>query len=86
MNIKISKDKYISGRVHWENPIYARWNSIKNWAKTWEHWSIDGIEIKKPNKRKPVENINKDTQSFLGMSLMQKQASPSHKLQGYAFE
>ena len=41
---------------------------------------------KKLNKRKPVENINKDTPSFLGMSLMQKQASPSHKLQGHTFE
>ena len=31
---------------------------------------------KKPNKIKSVENINKDTQNFLGMSLMQKQAPP----------
>ena len=31
---------------------------------------------KKPNKIKLVENINKDTQNFLGMSLMQKQAPP----------
>ena len=73
--MNISPKTYISRRVHWENLIYARWNSIKNWAKTWGHWSIDGIEIKNQNKIKPVENINKDTQNFLGMSLMQKHES-----------
>ena len=122
MNVKVSKDKYISRWVHWENltvcrsPIYeinlciqsehrklrtrnnsvfghfmqclicARWNSIKNWAQIWGHWPIDGKEIKKLNKIKAVENLNKNTQNFLGMSLMHKQARPSHKLQDYVFE
>ena len=84
MSIKVSKDKYI--RVHWENLIYAGWNNIKNWTQTWGHWFINGKEIKKPNKIKPAENINENTQNFLGMSLTQKQAPPSYKLQDYAFE
>ena len=41
---------------------------------------------KKLNKIKAVENINKNTRNFLGMSLTQKQARPSHKLQDYVFE
>ena len=41
---------------------------------------------KRPNKKKPAGNINKNTQNFLGMSLMQKQTPLSHKLQDYTFE
>ena len=81
MSINVSKDKYI--RVNWENLISAGWNNIKNWTQTRGHWLIDGKEIKKLNKINPAENINKNTQNFLGMSLMQKQAPPSYKLQNY---
>ena len=30
MDVKVSKDKYISRWVDQENLIYVRWNSIKN--------------------------------------------------------
>ena len=36
------------------------------------------------NEIKPVKNINKNPQSFLEMSLMQKKVCSSHKLQDHA--
>ena len=35
---------------------------------------------------KPVENINKNLQSFLEISPVQKEVIPSHKLPDYAYE
>ena len=38
------------------------------------------------NEVKPVENINKNPQSFLEISAMQKEDLPLYKLQGHAYE
>ena len=45
---------------------------------------MEWIPIKK--KEKPVENIIKNLQSFLEISLVQKEVLPSHKLQDDAYE
>ena len=37
-------------------------------------------------KVEPVKNISKNLQSFLGISLVQKEVLLLHKLQEYAFE
>ena len=63
MNVKISKDKYISRRVHRENleKIVSK-NSTQRWRV------IDSEKISKiSNDANPVENI-KNAQSFLGIS------------------
>ena len=64
MNVKISKDKYISRRVHRENleKIVSK-NSTQRWRV------IDSEKISKiSNDTNPVENIKKNAQSFLGIS------------------
>ena len=38
------------------------------------------------NEVKPVKNINKNQQSFLEISIMQKEVLPSHKLQDHVYE
>ena len=35
---------------------------------------------------KPVKNINKNLESFLDIPLVQKEVSPSNKLEDYAYE
>ena len=35
---------------------------------------------------KPVEKISKNPQSFLEISVVQKEVLPSHKLKGHAYE
>ena len=40
----------------------------------------------KENEVKSVENINKNSQSFLEINLVQKEFLPSHKLQDHAYE
>ena len=48
------------------------------------------IDIGKRSKTlsevKPIENINKNPQSFLEISPVQKEDLPSHKLQDHAYE
>ena len=64
MNVKISKDKYISRRVHRENleKIVSK-NSTQRWRV------IDSEKISKiSNDANPAENIKKNAQSFLGIS------------------
>ena len=64
MNVKISKDKYISRRVHRENleKIVSK-NSTQRWRV------IDSEKISKiSNDANPVKNIKKNAQSFLGIS------------------
>ena len=64
MNVKISKDKYISRRVHRENleKIVSK-NSTQRWRV------IDSEKISKiSNDANPVENIKKNAPSFLGIS------------------
>ena len=38
------------------------------------------------NKIKPVENTSKNPQSIFGISPMQKEGLPSHKLQDHPYE
>ena len=50
-----------------------------------EHKSKEGDQVMKKkyitlNEVKPVENINKNLQSFLGMSTTKKEVLPSHQL------
>ena len=45
-----------------------------------------GTRRKTLNELKPVENINKNLQSFLEISPVQKEVSPSCKQQDHAFE
>ena len=42
-----------------------------------------GKSSDKPNEVKPNKNINKNSQSFLGISPVQKEVRPSHKLQDH---
>ena len=70
------KDKYISKEYDQENLIYVRWNSIKNWSKRSE-WHKEKETL---DEVKPVENINKNHQSFLRMRNVQKEVPHSHKL------
>ena len=70
------KDKYISKEYDQENLIYIRWNSIKNWSKRSE-WHKEKETL---DEVKPVENINKNHQSFLRMRSAQKEVPLSHKL------
>ena len=46
-----------------------------------------GVRIDKTvSEVKPVENISKNPQSFLVISLVQKKVLPSHKLQDHVYE
>ena len=45
-----------------------------------------GERIKALSEIKPVGNINKNLQSFLEISPMQKEVLPSHKLQDHVYE
>ena len=45
-----------------------------------------GKRSKIPSKVKPVENINKNLQSFLEISPVQEEVLLSHKLRDYAYE
>ena len=45
-----------------------------------------GERSKTLSKVKPVENINKNLQSFIQISPVQKEALPSHKLRDHAYE
>ena len=45
-----------------------------------------GKRSKTLSEVKPIENINKNPQSFLEISPVQKEDLPSHKLQDHAYE
>ena len=45
-----------------------------------------GKRSKTLSEVKPVENISKNLESFLEISLVQKEVLPSHKLQDHAYE
>ena len=45
-----------------------------------------GKRSKTLNKINPVENINKNPQSFLEIRPVQEEGLPSHKLQDHAYE
>ena len=71
MDVKISKDKYISRRVHQENlEEIASKNSTQRWRV------IDSGKIRKiSNEVIPVENI-KNVQSFQGTTPVKKELFP----------
>ena len=48
--------------------------------------TIIQIHSKTSNDIKPVENINKNPQSFLKKSLMQKDVPPSYIMQNHTYE
>ena len=51
------------------------------------HKEGDQMRKKKSlNEVKPVTNINKNPQSFLEISPLQKEVLPSHKLQDHVYE
>ena len=45
-----------------------------------------GKRSKTLSEVKPVENISRNLQSFLGISPVQKEVLPSHKVRDYAYE
>ena len=59
-------------------------------SKTVYREKEDYLSIKKRNtklnKVELVENINKNSQSFLEISPSQKEVLPSHKLRNYAYQ
>ena len=57
----------------------------KPWAKT-ENLIDGGNRRKTLSELKPVKNINKNLQSFLEISLAQKEVLLSHKLPDHAYE
>ena len=85
MDAEVSKDKHICRWIDWENLIYVRWNRIKNRAQRWRRRSIEKKEVRNWVKlAEPVEHITKNLQSFLEISLVQKEVLPSHKLRDHA--
>ena len=46
INVEVSKDKNISRWVDWENPIYVRWNRIKNCTQRWRMRLIEEIKVR----------------------------------------
>ena len=75
---KSAKIKYISRWVDWENHIYVRWNSIEKQSKKAKMVINRGKWSKTPNKVKPVQNTNKNPPSFLKITPVEKEVSPSH--------
>ena len=77
IDIKVSKDKNIGRWVDRENLNYVR--KLKK--------VIDrGKRSKTLSEEKPVENINKNLQSFLEIIPMQKEVPLSHELQEHAYK
>ena len=87
MDIKVSKDKNISRWVDRGNLIYVR-ETISSTLDEIEsktvHKAEKVIDRSKRSKTisevKPVENISKNLQSFLEISLVQEEVLLSHKL------
>ena len=46
MDVKVSKDKYISRCSDWENLTYLIWNGIKNHTQRRRSWSKEKKEVK----------------------------------------
>ena len=87
MDVKFSKGKHINRWVDRENLIYIRLNIFKNQKPCIKKKEVikQGKRSKTLNEVKPNENIEKNLQSFLEISSMQKEVLPSHKLQHYAY-
>ena len=67
-----SFEKYFSRWVDRENLIYVEWNSIKNRTQRRRKWSLEEKRSKIMNIVEPVENINKNPESFLEITPMPK--------------
>ena len=46
IDVKVSKDKYVSRWTDQENLIHVRWNRIKNCAQRQKRWSIEEKEVR----------------------------------------
>ena len=44
--MEVSKEKYISRGVDWENLIYVRWINIADCAQRRRQWSIEKKEVR----------------------------------------
>ena len=86
VDIKVSKLKHISKCVDQENPIYVRWNKIKNHALLMEKVSDREKTSKTLSEVKLVKNLCGNLQSFLEISPIQKEVLLSHKLQDHTYE
>ena len=72
MDVKVSKDKYISRWIDWENLINVRWNRNKNSIMT-KKVINRGKRSKTLSEVKLFENISKNPQSLLEISPVQKE-------------
>ena len=86
MDVKASKDKQNKTWIDRENLIYIRWNRIKKQCTKTKKVIDRGKRSKTLSEVKPVENINKNLQSFLEISPVQEEVLLSHKLRDYAYE
>ena len=70
MDLNVSKDKYISRLVDWENLIYVKSNLCEHQRlRTKKRILINKAKISKtPTEVKPVKNVNMNHQIFLGIS------------------
>ena len=84
IDVEVSKDKYIRRWFGRKDFIYVKWESIKNCTKKKmiDRWK----RSKTPNEVKPVGDVNKNTQCFLGISHEQKEVPPSYKLEDHEYE
>ena len=44
--MEVSKEKYISRGIDWENLIYVRWINIADCAQRRRQWSIEKKEVR----------------------------------------
>ena len=85
MDVKVSKDKNISRQVDRENLICYTKQNQKPCTKTKQ--VIDrGKRCKTLSEVKPVENINKNLQSFPEINPVQKEVLLSQKPRDHAYE
>ena len=85
IDANVSKEKYFSRTVDWEEPVYVGWNNAKNYATKMEQRSRaekKGADWSKANWKRKKNNL----QSFLGISHKQIESPPSDKLQDHSYE
>ena len=86
IDANVSKEKYFSRRVDWEEPVYVGYNNAKNYATKRAQWREPKTN-KGPIEVKPTENVKKNNpQSFLGISHVQIDSLLSDKLHDHSYE
>ena len=88
MDVKVSKDKILAdGLIEWTTEPHLCWMKQNQKPCTKTKKVIDkGKKGKTLSEVKPIENMSKNLQSFLVISLMQKEVLPPHKLRDHAYE